>query len=74
MEKVIIKKSYQSNDYCKSINCEELTKRVSNEANACSTCQAYLFHQYLKESNYSIVEVANGLICVCNVCTKLNSN
>ena len=73
MEKVIIKKSYQANEYCSSINCVELTKRINEEPNNCNTCQAYLFHQYLHDNHYSIVELADSFICECPICIKLKS-
>lgn len=73
MEKVIIKNVYQSNEYCEASNCKELEKRLNNELNNCNTCQAYLFHQYLHDNNYSIVKISDNFICECPVCIKLKS-
>ena len=71
MEKVIIKKCYQSNEYCQSINCDQLNKRLNKEENNCKTCQAYLFHQYLNDNKYEIVEISHSFICECPICLKL---
>lgn len=46
--------SYQKNEFCHHINCEELPRRLRHQPNGCINCKAYQFHEYLQNSNYTI--------------------
>ena len=60
-------KQYQSREYCKSISCifqlaiegnkvfENTTADEIKKA-YCKTCEAYKFHQWLKNNGYKIVK------------------
>lgn len=46
---------YQSNSFCKEINCEELPKRLNKETNKCKECKAYEFHDHLNNNGFHIL-------------------
>ena len=73
LEKVHIKKEYIPNEFCKSIDCNQLQLRLKNKAHQCKECYAYLFHDYLQKNNYSIVEITDSFICECPICKKIKN-
>ena len=50
-------KQYQSREYCKDINCIVQNGIESNMEGVgiyCQKCEAYKFHQWLKDNGYKI--------------------
>lgn len=73
IRKVHIKKEYAANEFCKSIDCNQLQLRLKDKAHQCNECTAYLFHDYLQKNNYSLIEIEDSFICECPTCKIIKS-